>query len=74
MYVTIQNDQGPNCRKWATWYALEAARPATFPGERDATTTKYARELAKYAKQEDVPGLERAKQWLEAFEKVAQRK
>lgn len=74
MFVTIQSDQGPNCRKWATWYALEAARPATFPAEKDAVTTKYARELAKYAKQEDVPGLERAKSWLDAFDKLVQKK
>jgi hypothetical protein len=74
MVVQIQNDQGPNCRKWATWYALEASRPANFPAEKDPAGTKYARELAKYAKQEDVPGLERARQWLDAFAKLGERK
>jgi len=68
MYVTIQNDGGPACRKWAEWYALEAARHATFPAERDPACTKYARELGKYVKQPDVPGLEKAKRWLELFE------
>lgn len=74
MVVTIQNDQGPNCRKWAAWYELEAARPANFPGEKDAAGSKYARELAKYARQEDVPGLARVQAWLEAFAKLQARK
>ncbi len=74
MYVTIQNDQGPNCLKWGAWYALAAARPATFPADKDAAGTKYARELGKYAKQEGVPGLERAKDWLEAFAKAVEHK
>ncbi|HTF88899.1 MAG TPA: hypothetical protein VK843_10855 [Planctomycetota bacterium] len=74
MYVTIQSDQGPTCRKWAIWYELESARPAVFPGEKNAATTKYARELAKYVKQGGVPGVDRAKQWLEAFDKLAPHK
>jgi hypothetical protein len=74
MFVTIQNDGGPDCRKWAAWYALEAARPATFPAEKDAAGSKYARELAKYAKQEGVPGLECARGWLERFSKSVERK
>jgi len=74
MVVTIQNDQGPNCRKWGEWYALAAARPATFPAEKDAAGSKYARELSKYVKQADVPGLERAQSWLEQFSKTVERK
>ena len=74
MVVTIQNDQGPNCRNWGTWYALEAARPATFPAEKDAVGAKYAKELAKYVKLVDVPGLERAKGWLETYAKAVERK
>ena len=74
MVVTIQNDQGPNCRKWGEWYALAAARPATFPAEKDAAGTKYARELGKYVKQADVPGLEQAQGWLERFAKAVERK
>jgi hypothetical protein len=74
MYVTIQNDGGPACRQWAQWYALEAARPATFPAERDGPNSKYARELAKYVKQPEVPGLEQARRWLAAFEALPARK
>ncbi len=74
MSVATAGDQGPNCKKWAAWYALEAARPATFPADKDAAGTKYARDLSKYVKQSDVPGLERVKGWLEAFDKVQARK
>jgi hypothetical protein len=74
MHVTIQAGGGPACRRWAEWYALEAARPATFPAERDPACTKYARELAKYAKQPDVPGLEQARRWLERFDSLPARK
>jgi len=54
--------------------ALEDARPATFPAEKDGANAKYARELAKYAKQPDVPGLDKAKLWLDVWEKVQARK
>jgi len=74
MYVTIQNDGGPACKRWAEWYALAAARPATFPAEKDAAGQKYARELARYAKQADVPGLETVRGWLEAFAQAKERK
>lgn len=74
MFMTIQSDQGPSCRRWQEWYALEAARPATFPAEKDPAGTKYARELAKYLKLADVPGLERAKAWLDAFEKLPEKR
>lgn len=72
--IALANEEGANGRKWASWYALEAARPATFPAEKDAAGTKYAHELGKYTKLEDVPGLERAKQWLETFAKAVEHK
>ncbi len=74
MVVSIQSGQGLNCRRWGIWYDLEAARPPTFPAERDPAGAKYARELGKYVKQPDVPGLERANAWLAIFEKVQARK
>ena len=46
----------------------------SFPAEKDAAGSKYARELAKYAKQEGVPGLECARGWLERFAKAVERK
>ena len=52
---------------------MSGATTATFPAEKAAVTTKYAHELANYAKLTDVPGLERAKSWLEAFDKVVAR-
>jgi hypothetical protein len=74
MYMTIQSDQGPTCKRWSDWYALEAARPATFPAEKDGAGAKYAKSLAKHAQAEGAVGVERAKAWLEAFEKAAEKK
>lgn len=69
-----ESDQGATCRQWTEWYALEAARPATFPASKDPTGIKYARQLSSYAKQPGVPGLKRVQAWLEAFERAVVRK
>jgi hypothetical protein len=46
---------------------LEAARPPTFPVDKDKLTSKYAKDLAKYLKGGDVPGSLQVKKWLDAF-------
>jgi hypothetical protein len=74
MFMCIQSPHGVECKHWAEWFALEAARPATFPAEKDKLTSKYAKELAKYVKQTDVPGLERARAWLRDFELAPEHK
>lgn len=74
MFVTIQNDDGPACRRWSEWYALEEARPPTFPAEKSGPNGKYARELEKYLATPELPGQARAKAWLEAYRKVADAK
>lgn len=54
-------------RRWRAWYELEAARPATFPAEKNVAAQKYARELGQYAKQPDAPGLARVREWLDDY-------
>lgn len=74
MVMSLQRPHGPACRAWSEWFALEAARPATFPLEKDKAATKYAKELTKYAKQADAPGVERARAWLRDYELAPERK
>jgi hypothetical protein len=74
MFMCIQKPHGPECKRWSEWFALEAARPPTFPCEKDKLTTKYSKDLAKYLKGGDLPGVEQVRRWLDAFAKVPERK
>jgi hypothetical protein len=74
MVMCIQRPHGVECKQWAEWLALEAARPATFPVEKDKANSKYAKDLAKYLKVPDLPGAEKAKAWLHDFELAPERK
>jgi hypothetical protein len=74
MVMSLQRPHGPVCKRWSQWFAIEAARPATFPAEKDKSSAKFAKELAKYAKQEDAVGAELARAWLRDFELAPERK
>lgn len=74
MYIAVHTEKGPACRAWAQWYELEAKRPPTFPALDDKPAQKFARELEKYAKVTDAPGVEQAKRWLASFDALPKRK
>jgi hypothetical protein len=74
MVMSLQRPHGPACRKWSQWFALEAARPANFPAERDKATSRFARELSKHLKSEDPLGADRAQAWLEEFSGAVERR
>jgi hypothetical protein len=74
MFMCIQQPHGPECKRWSEWFALEAARPPTFPVDKDKLTSKYAKDLAKYLKGGDLPGVAQVRKWLDAFALVAEKK